>query len=65
MGFSTKSVPNKHDTFNNTILLGPKIRAVRVPPVQLRDPKNDYIFNFNFDDKMKILAQNKSALLYS
>ena len=34
-------------------------------PVQLRDPKNDYIFNFNFDDKMKILAQNKSALLYS
>ena len=21
--------------------------------VQLRDPKNDFIFNFNFDDKMK------------
>ena len=23
--------------------------------VQLRDPKNDFIFNFNFDDKMKNL----------
>ena len=25
--------------------------------VQLRDPKNDFIFNFNFDDKMKIFEQ--------
>ena len=23
--------------------------------IQLRDPKNDFIFNFNFDDKMKNL----------
>jgi hypothetical protein len=23
--------------------------------VQLRDPENDFIFNFNFDDKMKNL----------
>ena len=23
----------------------------------LRDPKNDFIFNFNFDDKMKIFEQ--------
>ena len=38
--------------------------------LQLRDPKNDFIFNFNFDDKMKIFEQfefpqKKSALLYS
>ena len=25
--------------------------------VQLRDPKNNFIFNFNFDDKMKIFEQ--------
>ena len=25
--------------------------------LQLRDPKNDFIFNFNFDDKMKIFEQ--------
>ena len=24
-------------------------------PVQLRDPKNDFIFNFNFDDELKNL----------
>ena len=27
--------------------------------VQLRDPENDFIFNFNFDDKMKIFEQFK------
>ena len=32
-GFSTKSVPNLHDSSNNMIVLGPKIRAIRGPPV--------------------------------
>ena len=33
-----------------------KIRQVRkVPFLQLRDPKKDFIFNFNFDDKVKSL----------
>ena len=32
-----------------------KFKKVKV--LQLRDPKNDFIFNFNFDDKMKIFEQ--------
>ena len=38
--------------------------AIFLPPfceggaiLQLRDPKNDFILNFNFNDKMKIFEQ--------
>ena len=34
-----------------------KTQEMRAFIVQLRDPKNDFIFNFNFDDKMKIFEQ--------
>ena len=33
----------------------PKRKFQNILPLQLRDLKNDFIFNFNFDDKMKIL----------
>ena len=32
-----------------------KIFILLLTTVQLRDPKNDFIFNFNFDNKMKNL----------
>ena len=31
------------------------VRLHNIPLIQLRDPKNDFIFNFNFNDKMKNL----------
>ena len=30
-GFGIKSVPDQHDSSNNTIVLGPKIRAIQGP----------------------------------
>ena len=43
--FSQKKVPNHY----------PLLFKKKFKIVQLRDPKNDFIFNFNFEDKMKNL----------
>ena len=47
---------NCRRTKSATILLLKPIFNIK-NHLQLRDPKNDFIFNFNFDDKMKIFEQ--------